>query len=79
MEEETDMTRLTLEVAKQIPTEDLFYFVWCCYRDIKGVPPLDLSPNDREKMIDLIENDLWARMNRNEGAENGQQGRQENP
>lgn len=73
------MTRLTLEVAKQIPTEYLFYFVWCCYRDIKRVPPLDLSPNDREKIIDLIENDLWPKMNRNEGAENGQQRRQENP
>lgn len=52
------MTMLTMEIAKQMSTEDLYSLVWDWHKDTVGIRPRHMAPDDREAFLSFIEYEL---------------------
>ena len=52
------MTKLTLEAAQQMSTEELGVLVWDWYKDVNGIRPRHMDSSDREAMLSFVEYEL---------------------
>lgn len=52
------MQQFTIEIARTLPTDELFSIVWDMYKEINGHRPRHFRRDDRETFISFLEYEL---------------------